>query len=266
MKYLPPLAQKVAFGTPATQSYIDAIRSGAIIQQHSPMLRKLISVAFFLLMAKLNINVVRNLLSRRQTMNGSFDKLRLVGTYGAFGVVSEEREELIIESANDTNGPWKEYHFKVKPGDVYGRPRWISPYHHRIDWQMWIASASGRVERSPWLFSFLLKLLKQEKDVVGLLESDPWSSEKNLESANGDTNGSSANADNSKGTGPKYIRIEKYRYKFYNHREDDNANVSDDGDDAGKKPYWIRERLGRYFPRQGVVTADMLEEIVNPGQ
>ena len=90
--------------------------------------------------------------------NGSFDKLRLCGTYGAFGVVSEQREELIIESASNVTGPWKEYHFKVKPGDVHRRPRWISPYHHRIDWQMWIAAVSGNIERSPWLYSLLFKV------------------------------------------------------------------------------------------------------------
>ena len=71
-------------------------------------------------------------------MNGSFDKLRLASTYGAFGTVSETRNELIIESSNDIGGPWKEYQFKVKPGDVYRPSPWISPYHHRLDWQMWI--------------------------------------------------------------------------------------------------------------------------------
>jgi hypothetical protein len=38
---------------------------------------------------------------------------------------------------------------------------------------MWIASQSGGIDRSPWL-SFLLKLLRQEKDVIDLIEDDPW--------------------------------------------------------------------------------------------
>eukprot|EP00585_Thalassiosira_rotula_P004627 CAMPEP_0196135298 /NCGR_PEP_ID=MMETSP0910-20130528/3988_1 /TAXON_ID=49265 /ORGANISM="Thalassiosira rotula, Strain GSO102" /LENGTH=694 /DNA_ID=CAMNT_0041395419 /DNA_START=322 /DNA_END=2406 /DNA_ORIENTATION=+ len=244
---LPSLVQKIALGTPTTQTYIQSVTSGAISFGQAPIARTILSSAFFVLMAKLNINVVRNLLARPQLMNASFDKLRLCGTYGAFGVVSERREELIIESANNINGPWKEYHFKVKPGDVHRRPKWISPYHHRIDWQMWIAAVSGRVERSPWIYRFLLKLLRQEKDVIGLLKSDPWKAELGAESNDDD----SSNA-------PKYIRIEKYSYKFY---DTNNATISND--DEGNKPYWVRERLGRYFPRQGVASADILEELAN---
>lgn len=37
------------------------------------------------LIAYLSIPVVQNLLSSRQAMNTSFDPLRLVNTYGAFG-------------------------------------------------------------------------------------------------------------------------------------------------------------------------------------
>ena len=239
---LPPLAQKLFLGTPGAQTYIQSIASGAIILRQTPMTRAIISAAFFLLMAKLNVNIVRNLLARPQVMNGSFDKLRLVGTYGAFGVVADQREELIIESACDINGPWKEYHFKVKPGDVYRKPPWISPYHHRLDWQLWIASQSGRVERSLWIFSLLLKLLRQEKDVLDLIESDPWVTTPT------NTSGES-NTDDNSNKKPKFIRIEKYRYKFVHPSEH-------------SKQYWQRERVGRYFPRQGVVTAEMLEEVV----
>ncbi len=194
-------------------------------------------------MAKLNISVVRNLLSRKQIMNGSFDKLRLCNTYGAFGTVAEQREELIIESANDIKGPWREYHFKVKPGDVRRRPRWISPYHYRLDWQMWIAAQSGGVERSPWLMSLLLKLLRQEKDVVDLIEGDPWKP-----------------AHASLCESPKYIRIEKYIYKFCDHRAHLNAQTRTED---SKPPYWVRQRVGRYFPRQGIATAEMLEDLLN---
>ena len=63
--------------------------------------------------------------------------------------------------------------------------------------------------------------------------------------ANGENNGEAPAL-------PKYIRIEKYLYKFA---------VNGDGD-GGKAPYWVRERVGRFFPRQGVVTADMLQELV----
>ena len=186
-------------------------------------------------MAKLNGKIVHNLLSKRQVMNGSFDKLRLAGTYGAFGVVSETREELIIESAVNIEGPYKEYSFNVKPGDIYRAPRWISPYHYRLDWQLWIASVTGRIERNPWILTLLLKLLQQEQDVLELLDNDPWSGS---------------------GESPKYIKIDKYRYRFFDKKKDTCA-------EEGQTPYWVREKIGRYFPRQGVMTEEMLKNIIN---
>lgn len=241
-----------------TKSYIQSIKSGAVSHGTAPIITSIISIAFFLFMAKLNINVVRNLLAKRQVMNGSFDKLRLCGTYGAFGVVAEQREELIIESANDIKGPWKEYQFKVKPGDVHRRPRWISPYHHRLDWQMWIAAQSGTIERSQWLVSLLLKLVRQEKDVVDLIESDPWKTMSQTLATCDEGKTPESHANEGINASPKYIRIEKYVYKFYDGKKNANANVQ-----VGKSPHWTRERVGRYFPRQGVMTEDMLEKLVN---
>lgn len=213
MNSLPSLLQKVMIGTPAIQSYIKSITSGVMILRHEPILRSLVSIVFFLSMAKLNIPVIRNLLARRQVMNASFDRLRLAGTYGAFGVVAEQREELIIEAAHDKSGPWREYQFKVKPGDVNRRPRWISPYHYRLDWQLWIASQSGSIERSPWLVKLLLKLLRKEKDVLDLIERDPWENDIN---------------------DPRYIRIEKYKYQYYDPIRDASDGQSEE------KSFWKR--------------------------
>jgi hypothetical protein len=95
------------------------------------------------------------------------------------------------------------------------------------------------VERSPWLYSFLLKLLNQESYVIRLIENDPWKD-----------NGC-----------PKFIRIEKYQYKFYN-RQDDLSETSGTSERT-KSQYWTRERVGRFFPRQGVMTAAMLKELVD---
>ncbi|KAL3766507.1 hypothetical protein ACHAW5_001176 [Stephanodiscus triporus] len=248
---LPPLVQRLALGTPATQSYIQTLISGDFSLVQTPITRTFVSIAFFLLMVKLNISVVRNLLSRKQVMNGSFDKLRLCNTYGAFGTVAEQREELIIESANDIKGPWREYHFKVKPGDVRRRPRWISPYHYRLDWQMWIAAQSGGVERSPWLMSLLLKLLRQEKDVIDLMEGDPWKPASHA----------SGGVDVKEDESPQYIRIEKYIYKFYDPKTDGSSHIRHVKD--SNPPYWVRQRVGRYFPRQGIMTAAMLEELLS---
>ena len=233
-----------------------------------PIARSIVTVAFAALIAKLSIPVVQNLLAKRQIMNGSFDRYRLVNTYGAFGSVSEVREELIIESTDNVAGPWREYVFKVKPGPLTRSCPWISPYHYRLDWLMWIASVCGGIERSPWLLKLLLKLLEQDEGVLSLLDSDPWANEKNDGNnvkmpSNFDDNLSGpfdfsdddgSSGDEMRSRGPKYIRIEKYRYQFNYDKSLKNEN--------GKPLYWKRERVGRYFPLQGVVTKEILRDIL----
>jgi lipase maturation factor 1 len=111
-----------------------ATRQAAMLYSTTPhptsMVRKFVSCAFFLLILKLSVPVVRNLCSKKQIMNSPFDPLRLVNTYGAFGVVNQHRDEFIISDSSDLK-EWKQYEFKVKPGNVRRAPRWISPYHMR---------------------------------------------------------------------------------------------------------------------------------------
>ncbi|GMI28471.1 hypothetical protein TeGR_g9159 [Tetraparma gracilis] len=66
------------------------------------------------------------MLSKDQVMNASFDRFRLVSSCGAFGTVAAERTELVVLGADATEGPWKEYRFKVKAGDVNKKPRFIN--------------------------------------------------------------------------------------------------------------------------------------------
>ena len=44
---------------------------------------------------------MRNLLSPNQVMNTSFNPLHLVGTYGAFGSITKERFEIVVEGTSD---------------------------------------------------------------------------------------------------------------------------------------------------------------------
>ena len=53
---------------------------------------------------------------------------------------------------------WREYQFPCKPGDVARRPCVVSPYHYRIDWQIWFAAMSS-IGREPWLIHLVAKLL-----------------------------------------------------------------------------------------------------------
>ena len=191
-----------------------------------PFMRKVVSWAFGLAIAGLSVPVVRNLCSRRQIMNGSFDPLRLVNTYGAFGVVEEVRKELIISSAMDLAGEWREYDFPVKPGDVMRPPRWISPYHFRLDWQLWIAACIGSIDNSPWIYALLQKLLEGDEKVMKLLIKDPWNGER-----------------------PQYIRIEMFRYTFHRISKEE----------TGPFPYWDRTFVARFYPKQGVASLQNLK-------
>ena len=103
-----------------------------------------IAIGLSLLVAYLSIAPVANLISERQMMNTSFDRLSLVNTYGAFGAVGKERDEIIFEGTDDAiitgDTKWKEYEFKAKPGNPDLRPPFIAPYQPRIDWQIWFAA------------------------------------------------------------------------------------------------------------------------------
>lgn len=49
------------------------------------LMRRVVNVSLGILIGYLSIPVVMNLLSSKQLMNTSFDPLRIVNTYGAFG-------------------------------------------------------------------------------------------------------------------------------------------------------------------------------------
>jgi hypothetical protein len=155
-----------------------------------------------------------NLLSPRQAMNTSFDPLHLVNSYGAFGSVGRERDEVIIEGTRDAqpgpNARWLEYEFPCKPGDVRRRPCVITPYHYRLDWQMWFA-ALGDLSREPWLGNLAYKLLRAEPAVRALLAYDPFGADP-----------------------PRYVRAERYRYRFTRLGEHTDA-------------WWSRTHLGPYL-------------------
>jgi lipase maturation factor len=137
----------------------------------------------------------RNLFSRRQVMNASFDPLRLVNTYGAFGSVTRTRNEVIIEGTDDPRpGPgtvWREYEFRGKPGDVRRRPPQVAPYHLRLDWMLWFVGIDPRYG-GRWLPEFLRLLLEGDRDTVRLLRSSPFPP----------------------GAPPAFVRVRLFRYRF----------------------------------------------------
>jgi len=153
-----------------------------------------------------------NLFSNRQAMNRSFDQFHLVNTYGAFGSITKERNELVVLGTmdeNPNNANWEVYEFKGKPTDVNKRPPIMSPYHWKLDWQMWFA-AFGDYRYSPWVINLVAKLLYAQKDTLSLISNDPF-----------------------KGKKPTWVKIDYYKYNFQ---------------DPNKDGVWKRKYIGEWLP------------------
>jgi hypothetical protein len=177
--------------------------------------RKAVLTGLGLLIFWLSVKPARNLISPGQRMNASFDPFHLVNTYGAFGSIGRQRDEVILEGTDDpvlTEATvWREYAFKAKPGDVRRMPPIVSPYHLRLDWQIWFAAMSS-YQYQPWLINLVAKLLAGDRDALGLMGPNPFPDRP-----------------------PRYIRALRYRYSF-----------TDRGDPSGA--WWRREPLGLYLP------------------
>jgi hypothetical protein len=165
----------------------------------SPVFFEVMLVLLFVVVAYMSINPIKNMISRRQRMNASFNPLHLVNTYGAFGSVTRKRYEIIIEGTTDEqitdDTKWKPYEFKGKPGNPERIPRQCAPYHFRLDWQIWFAAMSS-IRSNPWLIRFIKKLLEGDEPTLNLLEDNPFKSKP-----------------------PSYIRAKLYHYKFTDHVE-----------------------------------------------
>jgi hypothetical protein len=120
---------------------------------------------------------VANLLTRRQLMNYAFNRLHLVGAYGAFGSITRARYEVVVEgtaaAVPSAEAEWREYEFKAKPGDPRRRPRQVAPYHLRLDWLMWFAALSPRYAE-PWFHDLVGRLLAGDQPVLRLLGRNPF--------------------------------------------------------------------------------------------
>ncbi len=163
----------------------------------------------------LSIQPVFNILSSRQIMNTSFDRLELVNTYGAFGSVGRERFNVVFEGTMEKNASdsanWKAYPYKALPVALDKRPPQIAPYQLRLDWQMWFAAMSSPDEY-PWTLNLVSKLLHNDPGTMSLFAGNPFP-----------------------GKPPRYIRAVLYRYSF-----------APPGNPGGL--WWNREQVGIWLP------------------
>ncbi|MFE6130774.1 lipase maturation factor family protein [Streptomyces sp. NPDC056437] len=165
----------------------------------SPLWYEIVVIAVTVLVLVLSYRPARNLLSRRQQMNRSYDSLHLVNAYGAFGTVGRIRHEVVIEGTEETvlheGTVWREYGFRGKPGDVRAMPRQFAPYHLRLDWMMWFAALSPAYA-GPWFGTFMERLLEGDRDTLKLLRHNPFPD-----------------------APPAYVRARVYHYRYTTWRE-----------------------------------------------
>ena len=173
-----------------------------------------VGCALALLVAVLSRRPLMNMLSKRQAMNASYDVLHLVNTYGAFGSITRQRHEIVIEGTDDPSGQsgWKEYEFKGKPGDPSRRPRQFAPYHLRLDWLMWFAALSPGYADT-WFTQLVCKLLEGDAAVLRLFRRNPFPD-----------------------APPVMLRARFYRYRFTTWAERRSARA-----------WWHRELVGEYM-------------------
>jgi hypothetical protein len=142
-----------------------------------PTWHVLLVLAMTALVVILSYWPIRNMLSRHQRMNASFNRLHLVSTYGAFGRITRTRYEVILQGTDEpqvtASTVWKEYEFKGKPGDPKRRPGQVAPYHLRLDWLMWFAAMSQPFAH-PWLLALMMKLLTNDEPTLALLQRNPF--------------------------------------------------------------------------------------------
>lgn len=130
----------------------------------------------------------------------------IANPYGIFAIMTTRRIEIIIEGSTDGE-LWKEYAFPYKPSEVARRPRRISPYQPRIDWQAWFLPFDSIPDQ--WFELFLDHLLKGTPEVLKLLRVNPFPDRP-----------------------PLYVRAIKYEYRFST-----MAEKRQTGD------WWVRKRI-----------------------
>ncbi len=169
------------------------------------------------LVVALSYYPARNLISSGQRMNASFDPLHLVNTYGAFGSITKERREVVVEGTHDRtidgDTEWEAYEFKGKPTDPERLPPQVAPYHLRLDWQLWFAAMSTP-RHNPWFVHLVAKLLAGDERTLRLLHDSPFPPD----------------------DPPTHVRAVLYRYEF-----------TDPGERSESGRWWRRTRLGTYL-------------------
>ena len=138
--------------------------------------------------------------------------LHLANRYGIFAIMTTTRYEIVLEGSDDGQ-EWKEYEFYYKPSKLNRRPRRISPYQPRIDWQAWFLPFQD-YDQQDWFQNLIVRILQGTPEVLTLLKYNPFPDKP-----------------------PRYMKAETYIYEF-----------TDFKTKTEKKCWWKRSYVGPYSP------------------
>lgn len=204
---------------PQWESYEFTVSSG-------PLWFEYIQYAVLVQALYLSYKPLLNLFSSSQYMNYCWNRWHLVGAYGAFGSVTKERYEVVIEGTLSDNpldeSAWKEYSLKGKPVELNRRPPVVAPYHLRLDWMIWFLPFTVMVSGKSiyvrghrlWFIKLMMQLLENNRELLKLMRNNPFPHEP-----------------------PKYVRARFYLYQFTTPEEyRQTGNI------------WKREYYGEFCP------------------
>ncbi|MGH3264315.1 MAG: lipase maturation factor family protein, partial [Trebonia sp.] len=205
-----------AISDPVAHAVIPVMPAATDYSMISPGWFMVVVVVMTILVIALSWFPAKNLLARRQLMNASFNRWHLVNAYGAFGSITRERYEVVVEgtdaAAPGDEANWLPYEFKGKPTDTSRMPGQFAPYHLRLDWLMWFLALGSPDSR--WFSVFLQRLLEADRPTLRLLRTDPFHGDR-----------------------PAWVRARLYLYHFATRAERRAGNV-----------WWVREPAGELVP------------------
>ncbi len=149
-----------------------------------------------------------------------FYPFHIVNRYGIFAVMTTKRYEIVIEGSADGT-QWKEYTFYYKPSEINRRPRRISPFQPRIDWQAWFLPFTYFSDE-PWFGEFLTHLLLGNREVIKLIRHNPFPDKP-----------------------PKYVRALLYDYTYSDWETKKNTGA-----------WWNRQFIKAYSPTLSLIGKD----------
>ncbi|MFY9979980.1 MAG: lipase maturation factor family protein, partial [Candidatus Sulfotelmatobacter sp.] len=129
-----------------------------------------------------------------------------------FGVMTRGRYEIEFQGSNDGTN-WIAYPYRFKPQALDRAPGIYAPYQPRFDWNLWFASL-GQWQEYPIVPRTEVKLLENDKAVLSLFKSDPFSNQP-----------------------PREVRAVLWQYWFTTMAEKRKTGL-----------WWHREFIGLYAP------------------